>query len=126
MSSASSVNDALTGYAAGRVTAEQLVRAVAGVYYREQGAGSREQLKPLMEVIERAHPGIVRLTAAADRPGFAIELTERPFPKQYEDALRSAVQTAVAQGGVPAPSSLLPAPSLLARLYVAVRKFFSA
>ena len=120
-SSAGSVNDLLTGYAAGRVTAEELVRAVAGVYYREQGAGSREQLRPLIEIIERAHPGIIELSAHDAKPGFAVRLAERPFPKRFEAELRQAVAALVT-----APRSPLPAPSLLTRLYVAVRKFFSA
>ena len=51
-----SVNDALSGYAAGRLTAQQLVGVVAAAYYGNgaQGLGPRERLKPLIEIIERA------------------------------------------------------------------------
>jgi len=121
MSSASSVNDALTGYAAGRVTAEQLVGVVAAAYYRERGAGSREQLRPVMEIIERAHPGVVELSGSSEKPGFGVRLAERPFPKRYEEALRQAVQ-----GLVTAPRSPLPAPGLFTRIIRAIRKVFSA
>jgi hypothetical protein len=121
MSSATSVNDALTGYLAGRMTADRVVATVAAAYYREQGAGSREQLRPIIEVIERAHPGVVELAGSAEKPGFAVRLAERPFPKRYEADLRQAVS-----GVVTAPSSPLPAPSLLTRLIRAIRTVFSA
>lgn len=121
MSSATSVNDALAGYAAGRVTAEQLVGVVAAAYYGEQGAGSREQLGPLIEIIERAHPGIIELSANDAKPGFAVRLAERPFPKRYESELRQAVAALAT-----APRSPLPAPSLFSRIIRAIRKVFSA
>src|SRR5438105_12337060 len=92
MSSASSVNDVLTGYAAGRVTAEQLVGVVAAAYYGARDSGLGARLKPLVEIIERAHPGVVELSATSDRPGFAVRVAERPFPKRYETELRQGVQ----------------------------------
>jgi hypothetical protein len=121
MSSATSVSDALSGYAAGRMTAEQLVAQVAAAYYgaRESGLGTR--LKPLMEIIERAHPGVVELSGNGEKPGYAIRLSERPFPKRYEAELRQAVE-----GLISAPRSPLPAPGLLTRLFRAVRSLFSA
>lgn len=122
MSSATSVNDALSGYAAGRVTAEQLVGVVTAAFYTEQGARSREQLRPLMEIVERAHPGVVELAGTGDRPGFAVRLAERPFPKRYEAEFRQAVQAVLAT----APSSVLPAPGLFTRILRAIRKVFSA
>ena len=121
MSSGTSVNDALTGYAAGRLTAEQLVGVVAAAYYGEPGAGSRERLQPLMQIIERAHPGFVELSGDGQKPGFAVRSGERPFPKKYEAELRQAVE-----GLVSAPSSPLPAPGFFTRLVVAIRKVFSA
>ncbi len=121
MSSGSSVNDALTDYLVGRMTADRVVAAVAAAYYREQGAGSREQLRPIIEVIERAHPGVVQLSGSAEKPGFAVRLAERPFPKRYEEALRQAVQ-----GLVTAPHSPLPAPTLFTRIVRAIRSVFSA
>jgi len=103
------------------------VEAVAGAYYGEHGARSREHLKPILAVIERAHPGVIELTSTPDNPGFAIRLAERPFPKGYEASLREAVEVVLA--GSPAdvaPSSVLRAPGIFARLYTAVRKFFTA
>ena len=121
MSSGSSVNDALTGYLTGQVTADRVVATVAAAYYREQGAGSGEQLRPLMEIIERAHPGIVELSANTEKPGFGVRLAERPFPKRYEAEFRQVVE-----GLVTAPSSPLPAPSLFIRIVRAIRRVFSA
>lgn len=121
MSSASSVNDALTSYASGRMTAEQLVSAVAAAYYTEHGAGSREQLRPIIEIIEKAHPGVVELSGSTQKPGFAIRLAERPFPKRYEGELRHVVESLVT-----APRSVLPAPGLFTRILRAIRRVFSA
>ena len=122
MSSATSVNDALAGYAAGRLTAQQLVGAVATAYWsQEPGARNRELFRPIIEVIEKAHPGIVELTGTQDRPGFAVRLAERPFPKRYDAELRSAVEAVVI---APAPDSQLPAPSLFTRIVRAIRKIF--
>ena len=126
MSSASSVNDALTGYLAGRVTAEQLVGTVTAAYYTEHGARSTEPLRPLMEVVERAHPGVVELTGSDGQPGFAIKLAERPFPKRYESELRQAVQVVLGNDGLSAPRSVLPAPGLFTRFIRAIRRVFSA
>jgi len=128
MSSATSpVRDALEGYVAGRVKAERVVEAVAAAYYNgEPGAGSRERLRQVMEVVERAHPGVVELTGSAEKPGFAVRLANRPFPKEYEGALREAVHGVLGRVEPPASSSPLPAPGFLSRLYTAVRKFFTA
>jgi hypothetical protein len=123
MSSASSVNDALADYAAGRMTAQQLVGVVAVAYYGNRGVGSGEWLRPLMDVIERAHPGIVELTGSNDRPGFAVRLAQRPFPKQLEAALRDEVARIA---GTEANHSPLPTPNLFSRILRAVRRLFSA
>ena len=79
-----------------------------------------------MDVIERAHPGTIELAGTAEKPGFAVRLAERPFPKEYEGALKDAVRLALEKGQLPAPRSPLPAPSLFSRLYTAVRRFFTA
>ena len=129
MSSATSVNEALTGYAAGRVTAQQLVGVVATAYWsQEPGARNRELLRPIIDVIEKAHPGVVELSAAAGAPGFAVRLAERPFPKRYDADLRDAVQAVVtAPDSSPAVAgSGLQAPGLFNRLIRAIRKIFSA
>jgi hypothetical protein len=128
MSSATSpVRTVLEGYLAGRVKAERVVEAVAAAYYNgEPGAGSRERLRQVMEVVERAHPGVVELTGSAEKPGFAVRLANRPFPKEYEGALHEAVHGVLDRAEPPAPSSALPAPGLFARLYSAVRRLFTA
>lgn len=125
MSSASSVNDALTGYAAGRVTAEQLVGVVAAAYYGAGGSGLGVRVQPVVEIIERAHPGVVELSASPDKPGFGVRLTERPFPKRYEPELRDAVRAALGQAD-PSPESRTPSPSVLTRIFRAIRRVFSA
>jgi hypothetical protein len=122
-SSAISVNAVLADYVAGRVPAAELASAVATAYYGKRGAGSEEWLRPVMDVIERAHPGIVELTASSDKPGFAVRLAERPFPKQWEPALRDA---AASVSGTASHHSPLPTPSLFTRLVRAIKKIFSA
>lgn len=129
MSSATSVSDALAGYAAGRMTAEQLVGVVARAYYGAGGAGLGAGLKPLIEIIERAHPGVVELSGAADRPGFAVRLAERPFPKRYEPQLREAVQAVLETGPAgssPSPQPRAPSPGFLTRIFRAIRRVLSA
>lgn len=121
-----SADEALEAYLAGRVTAENAVAAVAAEYYGEQGARSKERLQPLIEIIERAHPGVVELTGSNDRPGFAVRLAERPFPKRYESQLRSAASAALETylpSPIPLPASR---PSLWQRVVRAVRRIFNA
>ena len=115
-SSGSSVNDALAGYVAGRMTAAQLASVVAVAYYGKGGHGKRDELRAIIEIIEKAHPGVVELSASADKPGFAVRLAERPFPKSYEAALRQVVE-----GMVITP---VPRQSFLARILQAVRRVF--
>jgi hypothetical protein len=108
------------------VTAAQLVAAVTAAYYAEHGALSTEQLRPLVEVVERAHPGVVELTGSDGRPGFVIKPAERPFPKRYESELRQAVQLVLGNDGVSVPRSVLPAPGLFTRFIRVIRRVFSA
>lgn len=125
MSSATSVNEALAGYAAGRVTAQQLVGVVATAYWsQELGSGSKGLLRPIIEIIEKAHPGIVELVTTHEKPGFAVRLADRPFPKRYDAELRAAVESVVA--APPTPNSHLPTPGLFTRLIRAIRNIFSA
>jgi len=127
MSSASSpVRAVLEDYVAGRVKAERVAAAVATAYYEERGVGRGAWLQRVMDVIERAHPGIVELTSAAESPGFGVRLATRPFPKEYEGALREAIQTVLVQGFAQTPHAPRPTPGLFSRLYSAVRKFFTA
>src|SRR5881396_3045531 len=129
MSFATSVNDALADYTAGRITPQQLVGVVAAEYWsQEPGSRSRGLLRPIIDVIETAHPGIVELSGSSERPGFAVKLAERPFPKRYDADLRSAVQAVISgpRSTTPAPSSRLQAPGFFTRIVGAIRKIFSA
>ena len=126
MSSATSstVKETLGAYLAGRVKAERVVAEVAAAYYGEGGRGKREGLKPIIEVIERAHPGVVELAAAGDRPGYAVRLAERPFPKQFDSALRSAVEGVLSDGpAAAAPVELRT--GFFSRIVQAIRRVFS-
>jgi len=98
-SGSSPVRDALESYLAGRVKAERLVIAVSAEYYQEARDGRREALQPLIDVIDRASPGIVELGTVQGGSGFAISLAERPFPKQYEAELRRAAEAVLAGSG---------------------------
>src|SRR5467141_976776 len=99
-SASSPVKDALESYSAGRVKAERLVIAVSAAYYREAPNGKRETLHPLIDVIDRASPGIVELGTVQGGSGFAISLSERPFPKQHEPELRRAAEEVLSGGGM--------------------------
>jgi hypothetical protein len=113
----------LEGYVAGRVKAERVVAAVAAEYYgREAGSGMRDALRPIVDIIERAHPGVIELTGTTDKPGFAVRLADRPFPKPHEAALREA---ALGVLGTP-PASRIAPPGLVARLVTAIRRLFTA
>ncbi len=103
MSFASSpVSDVLAGYVAGRVKAERVVAVVAAAYYGDEGRGTKDGLRALIEVIERAAPGIAELARTADAAGFEVKLAERPFPKPYaaelERAARAALSALTAEG----------------------------
>lgn len=124
MSSASSpVRAVLEGYVAGRVPAERVAAAVAEAYYgRDAGSGMRDALRPVIEIVERAHPGVIELAGTSDRPGFAVRLAERPFPQQYEGALREAVAALLAT----LPVSRISHPGFWARAVRVLRRLFSA
>ena len=126
MSSASSaVRTTLEAYLAGRVKAERVVTEVATAYYRDERRGMRDELRPIVEVIERAAPGVVELAAAANRPGFLIKAAERPFPREYETQLRVAVQVVLGSGerGEGSEASVR-TPGLLSRMLAAIRGVF--
>jgi hypothetical protein len=97
-SSSSAIKTLLEDYVGGRVPAERLVPAVAAQYYRSGARAGRDGLRPLMDVIERAAPGIVQLARVAEGPGFDIRLAERPFPPAYEAELRRAAQSVLEAG----------------------------
>src|SRR2546427_4381762 len=99
-SASSPVKDALESYIAGRVKAERLVIAVSAAYYRDAPNGNRETLQPLIDVIDRASPGIVELGIVSGGAGFEIRLAERPFPRQYEPELRRAAEAVLSGCGM--------------------------
>jgi hypothetical protein len=132
MSSESSpVSETLEGYVAGRVKAERLVIAIAAAYYGREGTpGVRDGLGPLIEIIDRASPGIVELGGVGEGGGgFDIRLAERSFPKQHEPVLRRAVEAYLAThrttGVIHIPTAGVPAPGVLARIVGAIRRLFS-
>lgn len=129
MSSATSVRDALEGYVAGEIPVERVVGVVVAAYYRETGNEKRNTLRPLLEIIERAHPGVVELTASTSGPGFVVQLADRPFPKRYEAEFRQAVQATLATFPVsplPFPETPQRSPGLLRRIVATIRRVFSA
>ena len=79
----------------------------------------------VIDIIERAHPGVVELAGTNDRPGFAVRLAERPFPKKFEAELREVV-TKVLNRESTLPPSPIPRPGLFARILRAFRRAFSA
>ena len=130
-SGSSPVNEALEAYVAGRVKAERLVIAVSAAYYRESENGTREALQPLMDVIDRASPGIVELGTVQGGSGFAINLSERPFPKQHEAELRRAAEAVLGRGETggearkEAGEGGTAERGLVARLMAGLRRLFS-
>ena len=100
-SASSPISLAIAGYVTGRVGPGRLVALVSAAYYGDGGTlkdslpvgGTRDGLKPLTDVIERAAPGVVELAGRAGGAGFDIRLAERPFPKRYEAELRRAAET---------------------------------
>ena len=123
MSSATSrAEDALAAYVARKLPAEGLIAAVAEAYYRETGRGKRDTLRPLMDVIERAAPGMVELAGSGDAPGFALRAAARPFPGEYEDELRRVAASVLGEGGRGKGEGY----SVWRRLTATLRRWFSA
>ena len=95
----SATRRALERYVAGRLEADSVVAAVTDAYYRKTGKGKGETLRPVIDVIERAAPGVVELAGSPDGPGFEVRVLGRSFPKQYEADLRSAAAAVLAGEG---------------------------
>jgi len=121
------VRDALESYVAGRVKAERLVIAVSAAYYGDTRNGKRESLQPLIDVIDRASPGIVELGTLQGGSGFEIRLAERPFPKQHEAELRRAAEAVLGRvdaGGPAGEGGTVPR-GFVARLVAAMRRLLT-
>jgi hypothetical protein len=139
-SASSAVRTLLAGYLDGRVPADRLIPALAAEYYRTGDQRTRDALRPIMEVIERAAPGVGQLARTAGGAGFDIRLAERTFPASDEAELRRAVSSTLgawgggkaavgatpAGEGVPEGQRTPEAPGFLTRIFQAVRRLFSA
>src|SRR5258707_9584018 len=100
MSSASSAaRELLAGYVAGRVPAVRLVPAIPVEYYRSPDAKQRAALRPVMDEIQRAAPGVARLARTQAGAGVDIHLAERPFPQTFETPLKEAAACALQHWG---------------------------
>jgi hypothetical protein len=113
------------------VPAERLVPAIAAEYYRSVDRRQREALRPVIEVIERAAPGVVKLARTEGGAGFDIGLAERPFSDAHQAELRQAVNVVLAAdwgGAGAAPVAGVPpgAPGFWSKLVGRVRRLFSA
>jgi len=128
MSSASSAaRDLLAAYVAGRVPAVRLVPAIAVEYYRSPDARHRAALRPVMDVIERAAPGVARLARTESGAGFDIQLAERPFPDTFETSLKEAAADALAGWGTAGSANAAGREfGFWSRLIGRVRRLFSA
>ncbi|MGH7613776.1 MAG: hypothetical protein ACREMW_07030 [Gemmatimonadales bacterium] len=122
--------EALAEFLAGRAKPERVVAAVAEACYRRGARGDsvRAGLRPVLDVIERAAPGVVALARTEGGAGFDIRLAERPFPREYEAELRQAAAAALAGIGGRVAVETAPGgePGLLGRMLRAVRRLFSA
>jgi hypothetical protein len=127
----------LEEYVAGRGGVTRVVTAVMDAYYRDGESGKREVLRPVIDVIDRAAPGVVELAAAGDTPGFRVRLAERPFPERYVHELRLAAGVALREWSPdpaaplppPMPAPALPSPparGLWRRVIVAIGRLFGA
>jgi hypothetical protein len=125
-SSSSATRALLEGFVAGRVPADRLVPAIAAEYYRAVDRRQREALQPVIEVIERAAPGIVKLSRTEGGAGFDIGLAGRPFSEAHATELRRAVESVLAGWWGGTGASPQAAPGFWSRLLRRVRGLFSA
>lgn len=130
-SSSSAARALLEGFVAGRVAADRLVPAIAAEYYRTTDGRQREALRPVIEVIERAAPGVVKLARSDGGSGFDIGLAERPFSVEHEAELRLAAAAVLEKpwgaAGSPQPAPAAPAQAgFWTRFMDRVRRLFSA
>ena len=126
-SSSSAAKELLAAYVAGRVPAVRLVPAIAVEYYRSPDAKQRAALRPVMDVIERAAPGVARLARTDSGAGFDIQLAERPFPETFDTSLKEAAAGVLAGWGAASSAAVAETGSgFWSRLIDRVRRLFSA
>jgi hypothetical protein len=125
-SSSSAARALLEGYVSGRVTADRLVPAIAAEYYRGTDRRQREALRPVIEVIERAAPGVVKLARTEGGAGFDVGLAERPFSEAHATELRRAVESVLAGSWGGTSGAAAAEPGFWSRLMGRVRRLFSA
>jgi hypothetical protein len=116
------VKRTLQGFRSGSVPAERMAEEVCRVYYENKQKAA--VLQPVVEVIERVSPGKVRLTAGGGS-GYTLEGFDRDVPKEAREALRAAVDLALA--AFPEASAVAEASSkrgLLAKMWDGIRGFF--
>lgn len=104
----------------------RLVPAIAVEYYRSPDTKQRAALRPVMDVIERAAPGVARLARTESDAGFDIQLAERPFPETFEMSLKEAAAGALEQWGTPPSAGTAAGAGFWGRLVDRVRRLFSA
>src|SRR5437016_12813212 len=91
-SASSPISLAIAGYVAGRVGPGRLVALVSAAYYGDGGTlkdslpvgGTRDGLKRLMHVMERAAPGVVALAGGAGGARLPIRPAARAAATRYE------------------------------------------
>src|SRR2546421_516003 len=88
----SAVRETLTAYVAGRVKADHVVTVGTAAYYRNGGGRRREALRPVLDVIERASPGVVGLAGRPQGAGVARRPAGRPLSQQSEPPPRPAIE----------------------------------
>lgn len=135
-SASSPAKRALEDFVAGRLAADRLVAAVASRFYGAAGRGEKEALRPVIELAERAAPGVVSLARreSGTGGGFEVRALERSFPEESITALRTVAQAALAaswsdaQPESPSPKAMAQAPSTswISRVAGALRRLFSA
>lgn len=139
-SGSSPARRALEEFVAGALPADRLVAAVAGRFYGAAGQGEREALRAVIEVVERAAPGIVSLERKDGSSVVEVRPIERVFPEASLAALRGAAEAALAASWsdpTPAapealspkpqpPSPVASPPGFFSRVVAAVRRLFSA
>ena len=115
---------------AGSLPADRLVATVANRFYGGAGKGERDALRPVVELAERAAPGVVSLERSDKGAGFDVRPAGRTFPAEYEAELRgvaaAALEASWHDASQSSPASTSSPTGFLSRIMTAVRRLFSA